>query len=224
MSHLSKLIEKIIKNRLIHFLEKNKILVTEQFGFRTGHSTTDQLVRLVDYIIKNFNRKKHTGAILLDIAVAFPTVWLDGLVFKLVEYKFPMYLIKVINSYVRNRSLYVDLNGEVSKAYDTNAGVPQGSVLGPLLFLIFINDAPKIKNVEDSLFADDKAMLTSSYRTRAITKRLQRAFDVNKKYYNKWKVQLNDSKTEAIIFTKRRPRIQKKRSLKVLSGLKVSNI
>lgn len=207
LSHVSKVVEKVIKSRIIGFLTKNKLLVNEQFGFRGGHSTTDQLMRLVNHITKNFNLKKHTGAILLDIASAFPTVWFDGLIFKLIVNNFPLYLIILLHSYIRNRSIYVQLNNFISLIFDLCAGVPQGSVLGPILFLIFVNDAPRVKDVEDSIIADDKLMFTSSYRISAIINKLQRALDLNKKFFNKWKIKLNDSKTEAIIFTKRRPNI-----------------
>lgn len=120
-------------------------------------------------------------------------------------YKFPVYIILSISSYLLKRIFFVLLNNEMSGFRDLLARVPQGSVLGPLLLIIFINDAPKIKDVKESIFADDKLMYTSSFRIGAICKRLQRAFDANKRYFHKWKIRLNNSKSEAIIFTRRRP-------------------
>lgn len=205
LSHPSKVAEKIIKKRMLTFLQKNKVLVDEQFGFRQGHSTVDQLARFVNQITLNFNKKLHTGAMLLDIEKAFDTVWHLGLIYKMILLNFPRYLINLIFSYLQNREMFVFLNGFKSLIRKLLAGVPQGSVLGPILFLIFINDAPKIKGVDDSIFADDKLMYTASYRISAIVKRLRQALKVNKRYYHKWKIKLNDSKTEIIIFTKRRP-------------------
>ena len=202
---LGKITEKCVKKRIVMFLEEKKILVNEQFGFRTGHGTVDQLVRLINEITKNFNYKKHTGALLLDIADAFSTVWLDGLIFKMIKLGFPAYLIRVICSYIKDRKLFVKFNRAISKLYDLFSGVPQGSVLGPILFIIFINDAPMLKNVDVSLFADDKLIFTASHLIRTIMGRLQKALDKNRKYFHKWKIKLNDGKTEAIIFTKRRP-------------------
>ena len=150
----------------------------------------------------------HTGVLLLDIESAFPSVWHAGIIYKLILYKFPVYLVLLICSYLDNRKLFVYLGNEKSDLWKMLAGVPQGSVLGPLLFLIFINDAPKIKDVKESIYADDKLMFRASYRISAIIKRLQRAFITNKRFFHKWKIKINPVKTEAIIFTKRRPDIE----------------
>lgn len=205
LTHLSKVVEKIVKSRILGFLQEQKILVNEQFGFREKHSTIDQLARLVNEITINFNKNKYTGALLLDIEKAFDTVWPYGLVYKLIILKFPMYLIFFIFSYVKDRKMFIFFENVISLIYNLLAGVPQGSVLGPILFLIFINDAPKIKGVDDSIFADDKLMFSSSFRISAIIKRLNQAYKANKRFFHKWKIKLNELKTEAILFTKRRP-------------------
>lgn len=207
LPHLSKVVEKIIKSRLLKHVDKNNLIQNSQFGFRSGHSTIDQLARLINNLTKNFNDRKHTGALLLDVEKAFDTVWQYGLIYKLIKYNFPNYLVKVMFSYLLNRNMYVQINGVSSKKCVLHAGVPQGSVLGPILFIIFVNDAPLTKGVDESIFADDKMMFTSSYRISAITKRLQQALNSNKKFFHKWKIKLNDAKTEAIIITKRRPEI-----------------
>lgn len=207
LPHLSKIAETSIKRRLLSFMMAKKFLVDVQFGFRGKHSTTDQLARLVNEITKNFNSKLHTGALILDIEAAFPSVWHTGLIYKLIMADFPAYLILLICSYLEDRNMFVMLNNVISKLFRLLAGVPQGSVLGPLLFLIFINDAPKVSKVDESIFADDKLFFASSFRISAIAKRLQQAWAVNKRYFHKWKIKINDSKTEAILFTKRRPLI-----------------
>ena len=165
----------------------------------------DQLARLVNDITSNFNKKMHTGALLLDIESAFPTVWHMGIIYKLIMYKFPVYLILLIYSYLEKRSFYVSIDNIMSEIEAMNAGVPQGSVLGPILFIIFINDAPKIKKVDESFFADDKLMYTASYRVSAIVKRLQQSMKVHKRFFHRWKIKINSKKTELILFTKRRP-------------------
>lgn len=208
LPHISKVMEKIVKNRIVSFMNDNKIMNNEQFGFRCGHGTTDQLARLVNDITLNFNKKMHTGALLLDIESAFPSVWHTGIIYKMIMYKFPVYLIFFICSYLDNRKFFVFVDSIISIDKRLLAGVPQGSVLGPILFIIFINDAPKIVKVDESVFADDKLLYTASYRVSAIVNRLQQAFKAHKRYFHKWKIKINSQKTELILFTKRRPCIE----------------
>jgi hypothetical protein len=111
-------------------------------------------------------------------------------------------------SYLNDRFFYVTLNNVRSRPYKLFAGVPQGSVLGPLLFILFINDAPRITDVDESIFADDKLIYTASFRISAIKNRLQKALAQNKRFFHKWKIKINEKKTEAILFTKRRPVIK----------------
>ena len=149
----------------------------------------------------------HTGAVLLDVEKAFDTVWHNGLIYKLIKLEFPNYLIKIVNSYIRLRSMFVSYEGQNSCCETILAGVPQGSTIGPILFNIYIHDLPVPKNIYISLFADDLAICTYSYRVSTIVNRLNKAINKIYKYYNKWKIKLNPMKTEAIIFTKRRPSV-----------------
>ena len=101
--------------------------------------------------------------------------------------------------------MFVDIKCSKSKNLKIYTGVPQGTVLGPLLFLLYINDAPVIKDVKNIIFADDKGLFTHSFRIDTIINRLQKAVVRNKKFFEKWKIKINSDKTEAIIFSKRRP-------------------
>ena len=87
---LSKICERIIKKRFTSFLLYNNLIANDQFGFRDGHSTTDQLIRIADLITVIFNKKLHTGALLLDIEKAFDTVWIYGLIDKMIQVNFPV--------------------------------------------------------------------------------------------------------------------------------------
>jgi Reverse transcriptase (RNA-dependent DNA polymerase)/Endonuclease-reverse transcriptase len=211
---LSKILEKIIYTRLLKILDKK--LINEQFGFRHGHSTTQQLTRLTEHVTKNFNMKRSTGMVCLDIEKAFDTVWHDGLIHKLLINKVPNYLILIIRSYLTHRKLVVNVNSEISSPKSISAGVPQGSLLGPLLFAIYINDIPIPKNCHIALYADDTACFTSSIKPEAIRKNLELAVKTLTDHFTKWKIKINQNKTDAIFFSVRKHKPNS--DLKIPSG------
>ena len=147
--------------------------------------------------------------ILLDIEKAYDTVWYNGLIHKLIESKLPEYLVHIIKSYISNRTFYVQINSKYSKMQSIPAGVPQGSCLSPILYNLYVNDIPVESNTSIYLYADDTAITSTSYRTDTITNRLQKAYHRLKTFYNKWKIKINDEKTQTILFTKRRPLIDR---------------
>jgi len=137
---LSKVLERILHERILEFCNENDILPNNQFGFRKGHSTVHALLRMYEEAIMGFNDRKITIAAFLDIKKAFETMWIEGLIYKLIKMKFPNYLIKIILSYLKDRSFRVKMSDQLSVSISVNDGVPQGSILGPLLFIIFIAD------------------------------------------------------------------------------------
>lgn len=204
LSALSKLFEKLILNRLLNFVETNNIILPEQFGFRQGHSTTHQLVRVVNNIQRNRAVSKSTAMAFLDVEKAFDNVWHDGLVYKLCDLNFPPYLIKIIRNYLQQRSFKVSLNNCLSDTFTIPAGVPQGSLLGPLLYSIYTSDIP---NLGDEcvlfLFADDTAIAVKGRMPQEITNKLQRCLNAFADYANRWKIKINASKTQTIMFLHR---------------------
>lgn len=199
---LGKLFEKIIYTRLTRFSEN--MLLDEQFGFRAGHSTAQQLARVAEAVVHNLNLKKSTGMVLLDIEKAFDTVWHKALLHKLITLNTPMSLVKIIQSYLTDRSFQVHINDYLSSLKPVPAGVPQGSILGPYLFLIYLNDIPKQTRTSIACFADDTASFTSSEDVDLITGRLQLSIELLLSYFTKWKLKINANKTEAILFTRQR--------------------
>lgn len=202
---LSKILERVILNRIHKFEKANKIIIPEQFGFRNNHSTTLQLARIVDQATINFNLNKTTALLTLDIEKAFDTVWHDGLIYKLMKYNFPLHLTKIIQSFLKNRSFAVKINWKtVSQPKPIPAGVPQGSILSPFLFNLFINDIPRNNNTKLALFADDTALIATSFQKTQANKYLQSHINELEYYYDKWKIKVNAEKTKLIHLSKKK--------------------
>lgn len=155
---LGKLLERLIRDRLLKYTKH----IDEQFGFRQSHSTIQQLARVTQHIAHNLNLNTPTGMFLLDIEKAFDTVWHNGLLHKLIKNNVPLDLVKLVQSYLSNRKFRVHMQNSTSDYYNVPAGVPQGSVLGPILFIVYINDIPKQPHTQLACFADDTASLASS--------------------------------------------------------------
>jgi hypothetical protein len=163
-SVIGKINETIVKNRLYNFLNKNKLLVEFQSGFRHERQTKDNLFQLIQKSLEFFNRNKNKKGrkwkkfcMYFDIASAFDKVWHDDLIYKMDKLNIPKYLTCSVKEFLSNRSFLVDINGSKSQKKFISCGVHQGSVIGPLLFLIYIKDIPSnyCKNKRQSpLFAD----------------------------------------------------------------------
>lgn len=197
---LSKILEKIILERINAFASANNVIKKEQFGFRHQHSTTHQLKRVTNHINNNKLRRKSTGLILLDVEKAFDSIWHDGLIYKMDKANFPKYLQKIVNAFLRERSFIVHLQGKQSSAKSIPAGCPQGSSLSPTLYSIFTADLKTPKDSEVAYYADDTGIFTSANRSNTIVKRLQKALDTIDLYFQTWKIKINGGKTQAIIF------------------------
>lgn len=205
---LGKLFEKLLNDRLLKYTRCK--LIHEQFGFRNAHSTVQQLARVTEHVAQNLNLGHHTGMVLLDVEKAFDTVWHDGLIFKLIKFNVPLPLVKIVQSYLRDRTFSVHIGSTSSANRCIPAGVPQGSILGPYLFILYLNDIPNQTRTTLACFADDTACFTSSSDTDLIISRLQLAIEKLCEYFEKWKLKLNAAKTEAVIFSRMRKNPAKK--------------
>ncbi|GFT32205.1 RNA-directed DNA polymerase from mobile element jockey [Trichonephila clavipes] len=198
---LSKLAERLILSRLNDYLTTNKILISQQHGFRPQLSTSHQLLRVVEYAKSGFKEKKYTGAVFLDIQKAFDHVWHTGLLYKLIKINAPPQLILIIKSFLNNRSFAVRVNDTHSSTKQIRVGAPHGTLLSPTLFNIYIDDIPKTRQTTVCLYADDTAILTQSANKNCITHFLHRHLAELEDWYNKWKISINPEKTEAVFFS-----------------------
>ncbi|GFV58588.1 probable RNA-directed DNA polymerase from transposon X-element [Trichonephila clavipes] len=204
LSTLSKITESIILTRLKNIININKTINPNQYGFTNKLSTLHPLLNLTEAISEGFQRKKSTGAVFLDIQKAFDRVWLTGLTFKLITYNIPPPLICLLHSYNSDRSYQVRVKDTLSNTKNIRCGVAQGSLLGPLLFNLYINDIPDYTLTKLNMFADDTAVHTTYRRISSVTYALNKHLKLLEKYYDQWKISINVEKSAAVIFTKRR--------------------
>lgn len=202
LNSLSKVLEKLISTRLKAHISDCDILPNEQFGFRPAHSTNHQLLRVCKFIKASLQKKHSTGMITFDIEKALDSVWHKGLLHKMFLLKFPLYLTKMIQSFLTKRSFYVSINGQKSNSFRIMAGVPRGSVLSPTLYNIYTSDL-KITHSEKAFLADDSCLYVSAKSPQKIVKKLNAAGKQLTEYAEKWKIKLNESKTKAAFFTGR---------------------
>lgn len=158
---LDKIFEKIVLKRINEFTERNNVLNKEQFGFRKEHSTVHQVKRIVNTITTNKSHRKSTGVVFLDIEKAFDSIWHNGIIFKLNKFGFPIYLQKIIKSFLTERFFVVNLDDEFSSQRYIPAGVPQGSILSPTLYAIYTSDFKTQKNQSAAFYADDTVLITT---------------------------------------------------------------
>ena len=203
LSNINKIIEKLVFNRVLSFLNRNNVIYEKQFGFRPKHSTNHALINIVDTISNAIDSGKLAAGVFVDFQKAFDTVDHNILISKLEHYGIRGKFNDWFKSYLTNRKQCVSILGYESSYQPIKYGVPQGSVLGPLLFLIYINDLNHSIQFSDTFhFADDTNLLninSSFYK-------LQSNLNKDLKGLYRWllanKISLNAAKTELVIFRK----------------------
>ncbi len=204
-----KMFEKVIYSSIYEYLEKNGLLSAKQSGFRPGDSTINQLLAITHEIFTAFdcNPPLDVRSVYLDISKAFDRVWHDGLIFKIQRCGISGKLLQLLASFLSERQQRTVINGKCSSWEDVSAGVPQGSILGPLLFLVYINDLPDGLKSNARIFADDTSLFSVVLDPLSSSDVLN--FDLNliKSWAHQWKMSFNpDPSKQAVqlIFSRKR--------------------
>ena len=194
------------------YLQENKFLTDNQSGFRSGDSCISQLIAITHGIYQAFdgNPSLETRGVFLDISKAFDKVWHDGLLYKLKCLGVDEGFYGILKNYLQNRQQKIVLNGQSSSWLDVNAGVPQGSVLGPLLFLIYINDLPENLVSVSKLFADDTSLFSTVFDIQKSSEDLNRDLSTIHNWAFQWKMVFNpdpNKQATEVIFSRKRQNV-----------------
>jgi Reverse transcriptase (RNA-dependent DNA polymerase) len=181
-------------------LRNNNILSPNQFGFQEGVSIVHHLLKLTNFVTERLNEKKYTVGIFLDLRKAFNVVPHDVLLLKLKRMGIKDAALNWFTSYLSNRQQRVEINGKLSNVKNINISILQGSILGPILFLCFINDLPNCTELLTLLFADDTACLISGSDIRDVIKKANTELQKIANWFRANRMAVNVSKTKFIIF------------------------
>ena len=188
---------------MYNHLHSNNLLFKYQSGFRPGHSTTFQLIDIFHHICQSFDEKQYSCMIFCDISKAFDKVWHRGLLFKLRQNGIKGKLLAWISNYLSSRKQRVKIHSATSSLLSVNAGVPQGSALGPLLFLVYVNDiAENLLNLV-RLFADDSSLCFSATNLKDVEGVINHDLSLISEWAKRWLVDFNPIKTVAMLFSLR---------------------
>ena len=202
-----KILEKVTFDRIYGFLLEENLLNPNQSGFRPSDSCINQLLAITHEIFEAFDCNPSLRAVFLNISKAFDKVWHEGLLYKLKSIGISGELYNLLENYLSGRFQRVILNGQMSSWRPVLAGVPQGSILGPLLFLIYINDLPNELKSNAKLFADDMSLYTIVKDKNESTNILSNDLQLISKWGYQWKMLFNpDPKKPAqeVLFSRKK--------------------
>lgn len=200
---MSKLFEKLLLKRLKPIIEAKNIIPEYQFGFREKHSTVDQVHRITNIIEKTLEEKKVCSTVFLDVAQAFDKVWHEGLILKL-RRMLPKSYADILQSYITDRVFRIRQEDAYSEINEIKAGVPQGSVLGPVLYLLYTSDIPELDNNTIATFADDTAIMGVGATHAEAAEKVQVAISKIHDWTVQWRIKLNETKSVHVNFTNKK--------------------
>ena len=203
-SCLAKCLERMVHARLSFWIESNNLLNPDQAGFRKNRGTEEQVATVTQYILDGLQKKERTVSIMVDFSRAYDTVWKDGLVAKMARMNIPQCTIKWIRHFLSDRRAFVSWGSTRSRTRIMKEGLPQGSVLAPTLWLIYMNDASDNwpESVIRPAYADDLTLATRDKSIANCERNLQPAINLLSIWAKKWKVTISIPKTTCTLFTR----------------------
>ena len=207
---LGKLLEKILAKRLLNHMNRKQLINKWQRAYLARKEANEHVFRLGTQLRHFRQLRWHTGILLFDVEKAFDSVWHNGIRYKLRGYQLPDYLIRILSSFLMDRQITVKINNNTSEKVTLNAGTPQGSVISPLLFILYVNDLPIHPNnkLEVSQYADDLALWTSAKSLDFVKIRLQRGIDDLLLWCSIWRIKLNNTKTQYLVTSDKETRLR----------------
>ena len=203
LASISKVYEKLMHSRIINFLDSNNSLYEMQYGFRSGRSCEHALLKAQHVLLESLSKKQISLLLLIDFSKAFDMVEHTILLRKLEHYGIRGLALKWMTSYLKNRSQFVSLSGVNSSIKQMQYGVPQGSILGPLLFIIYINDLPNIFNrAKFTLYADDANIIINGANIADIVQQLNELCNILPNWVISNGLALNLKKTKYMLFSR----------------------
>ena len=203
LSLLGKVFEKCVRKYIHNYIVQNNLITEHQSGFTSGDSTTNQLLFITNEFSKALDAGKEIRVVFFDISKAFDRVWHKGLLYKLSKMGIAGNLMEWIKSYLFSRNQRVVVNGTESDWININAGVPQGSILGPLFFLVCINDIVLEVNCSIKLFADDTTIYIIIENSNTACELLNLNLEKVHRWSENWLVNFNPQKTESLLISRK---------------------
>ena len=204
-SCIGKLFEKSLKSRIENMIKRLKSENESQAAYKKKRSCQEHTLYLAHSVTQALNKRECVLAVMLDVRGAFDKLWSQGLIYKLHKWGLPTRLLRCVASFMSHRSLKVHEGAEKSREIRMLAGTPQGSIISPILFILFMDDVKEDlpEGVRIFQFTDDIALSVTSPCPRAAEYKMQKGLEVIEKWTRKWRVELEPTKSNFIIFSQK---------------------